>query len=97
MKRLMLMTAVMLATTGCTTPYWSKHFGEKSVEARQAQMVTPPPATEEERKQQEAARAALPAPAVEGQVSNAVIDRYHNSYGKPDNKGNVYKIGVGTR
>ncbi|HET8730625.1 MAG TPA: hypothetical protein VFM34_05880 [Moraxellaceae bacterium] len=83
MKKLMLATVVCLAMAGCTTPYWSKHFGDAKAQAQASQTLNPTPAS-------------LPPATTEGQIMNASQDRYHNSYGKPQAPSNVYKIGVGT-
>lgn len=84
MNKMMLMGAALLLATGCSpTPYVNKHFGETVQAASQAQA--------------EAGRTADPAATVDGQVSNASMDRYHSSYGKPDKSQNVFKIGVGTK
>lgn len=85
MKKLMLMTALLLTASGCTTPYLNKHFGEATLAARQNQAVNPE------------ALADQPAATVDGQVSNAAQDRYHNAYGKPQGPTDVLKIGVGTK
>ncbi|MCC2636746.1 MAG: hypothetical protein K0Q68_465 [Moraxellaceae bacterium] len=85
MKKLMLMTALLLSTSGCTTPYLSKHFGEATLAAQQSQVANPD------------APSGQPAATVDGQVSNAAQDRYHNAYGKPQAPTNVFKIGVGTK
>lgn len=85
MKKLMLMTALLLAASGCTTPYLNKHLGEATLAARQNQTANPDAPTDQ------------PAATVDGQVSNAAQDRYHNAYGKPQAPSNVFKIGVGTK
>lgn len=86
MNKTMLLGAAVLMLAGCSPhPYVANHFGEAVKSSRQAQadMVwAADPATES---------------TVEGQVSNAAMDRYHNSYGKPDTSGNALKIGVGTK
>lgn len=84
MNKMMLMGAALLLATGCSpTPYVNKHFGETTQAAIQAQS--------------EAARSTDAVATVDGQVSNAAMDRYHSSYGKPDKSQNVFKIGVGTK
>lgn len=86
MNKMMLMGAALLLATGCSpTPYVNKHFGETVHAASQAQA--------------DAGKSATPAleASVDGQVSNASMDRYHSSYGKPDKTQNVFKIGVGTK
>lgn len=86
MKKLMLLGAALLLASGCsTTPYLNKHMGETVQLANQAQA--------------DMAKAADPATEspVDGQISNAAMDRYHNSYGKPDKAANVFNIGVGTK
>ncbi|MDF2445894.1 MAG: hypothetical protein K0S46_1130 [Moraxellaceae bacterium] len=85
MKKLMLIGAVALAMAGCTTPYLNKHFGETKQAAQRQQLANP--------------RAPVDQPdaTVEGQVSNAAMDRYHNAYGKPEAPADVFKIGVGTK
>lgn len=84
MNKMMLMGAALLLATGCSpTPYVNKHFGEATQAAIQAQA--------------DAGKSADQAATVDGQVSNAAMDRYHSSYGKPDKSQNVFKIGVGTK
>lgn len=86
MNKTMLLGAAVLMLAGCSPhPYVNKTFGESVQASRQAQA--------------DMARAANPATesTVEGQISNAAMDRYHNSYGKPDTSGNALKIGVGTK
>lgn len=83
MKKLMLATVVCVSMAGCTTPYWSQHFGDAKNQAQVAQTLNPKPASQ-------------PPATTEGQIVNASQDRYHNAYGKPQVPSNVYKIGVGT-
>lgn len=84
MNKMILMGAALLLATGCSpTPYVNSHFGESLHGAAKAQA--------------DAAKSSKQEIAVDGQVSNAAMDRYHNSYGKPDKAQNVFKIGVGTK
>lgn len=86
MNKMILMGAALLLATGCSpTPYVNSHFGDTVRAASLAQADAAKSATPE----QEA--------TVDGQVSNAAMDRYHSSYGKPDQTQNVFKIGVGTK
>lgn len=85
MNKLMLLGAALLLAGCSTTPYLNKHMGDTVRVAGQAQA--------------DMAKAADPATEapVEGQISNAAMDRYHNSYGKPETTTNVFNIGVGTK
>lgn len=86
MNKTMLLGAAVLMLAGCSPhPYVNSHFGDAVQANRQAQA--------------DMARAANPATEanVDGQISNAAMDRYHNSYGKPEASGNALKIGVGTK
>lgn len=86
MNKTMLLGAAVLMLAGCSPhPYVNNTFGKAVEGTRQAQA--------------DMARAANPATesTVEGQISNAAMDRYHNSYGKPEASGNALKIGVGTK
>lgn len=85
MNKMMLMAAVALLAGCSANPYVNRHFGETVQAAAKAQA--------------DAAKSATPTleASVDGQVTNATMDRYHSSYGKPEKSQNVYKIGVGTK
>lgn len=86
MNKTMLLGAVLLLAGGCsTTPYLNNQMGESVRVASQAQADMSKPADP-----------STEAP-VDGQISNAAMDRYHNSYGKPETTTNVFNIGVGTK
>ena len=87
LKVSLTMLIASVAVVGCASqsPVLDAHFGD-AVNAAKAQQIINP----------EASQNTETVVGFDGQVGNAVIDRYHRSYQQPPVSPNVFNIGVGT-